>query len=96
MWDLGIPRLDIWAALAPVGGVRLTDAPSVPPSMPIWCFRGQAADIGPPAHVAKAPSDGRIKVTSYDTRALGDVVEFAYAEPDLPIWLLRHSRGGQS
>jgi poly(3-hydroxybutyrate) depolymerase len=94
-WALGMARPDVWAALALVDAVRVPAEARVPSAMPTWSFRGQAGEIQP-ADVAIAQSDVRITLTSYDTRAHDEVVELAYAEPDLPTWLLRHTLGGQS
>jgi poly(3-hydroxybutyrate) depolymerase len=96
-WELGAERPRSWAALAPVCGYGppARYAPQLT-GVPIWCFHGQADSIV--SHAASVDivraierDGGQVRFTSY--AGVGhDAWEPAYAEPELPSWLLQHTR----
>ncbi|HEV8440324.1 MAG TPA: AAA family ATPase [Methylomirabilota bacterium] len=94
-WELGAERPRTWAALAPVCGYG-------PPEryaralggIPIWCFHGERDTVVPidrSAAIVEAierDGGGSVRFTSYPDVG-HDAWEPAYAEPELPGWLLQ-------
>jgi predicted esterase/predicted kinase len=96
-WELGAERPQDWAALAPVCGYgppeRYARALA---GTAIWCFHGQDDPIVPveaSAAIVRAieREGGSPRLTIYP--GVGhDAWEPAYAEPELPAWLLARTR----
>jgi predicted esterase/predicted kinase len=96
-WELGAQRPGDWAALAPVCGFGPPDRYArALARTPIWCFHGQDDPIVPveaSAAIVRAieREGGAPRLTVYP--GVGhDAWEPAYADPDLPAWLLQHAR----
>ncbi|MCC5821950.1 MAG: prolyl oligopeptidase family serine peptidase [Phycisphaerales bacterium] len=66
-------------------------------AMPVWLFHGARDDVVPPSesrslHTALSAVEGAsVRYTEYP-RANHNSWDAAYAEPDLPAWLVRHTR----
>lgn len=91
-WMLAPRHRDLFAAIAPIcGGGDPEDAPDLA-GLPIWAFHGTADPVVPVEHTTRMVEavravGGEPKLTLYD--GVGhNAWDAAYAEPDLPGWLL--------
>lgn len=95
-WVLGSRRQIPWAAIAPVCGYA--DPKAVVPGLgtvPIWAFHGLKDTVVPAAQTRQvvdaltAAGRSDVRVTYYPD-ADHNSWDAAYAEPELPAWLLQH------
>lgn len=96
-WMLAPRHRDLFAAIAPVcGGGDPADAPDLA-TLPIWAFHGTADPIVPVRHTlrmveAVRETGGDPRLTLYPGVAHNSW-DAAYAEPELPAWLLEQRLG---
>lgn len=96
-WDLAAARPELFAAVAPVCGYG--DAATLAPvlrDLPIWAFHGEKDDLVPPERTrtiiaAIEQAGGSLRVT-YFPDANHNSWDAAYSTPELPLWLLGHSK----
>lgn len=95
-WAIGARERHLFAALVPIcGGGSVADARRLA-RMPVWCFHGAKDDAVPPDASrrmvqAMRAAGGNPRLTIYEGVGHG-AWERAYAEPELPAWLLSHAR----
>ncbi len=95
-WALGAAHPEVWCALAPICGYpEPLDPAGIAArvkSIPIWCFHGEADDVVVPERSrvvieALRRAGASPRFTQYPGVNHGSW-DRAYAEPDLPAWLL--------
>ncbi len=104
-WVLGARHPELFSCLAPVCGYG--DAAAIAPlaqALPVWAFHGLRDDVVDPAGTLAIVEEIRrlrraaggdaaaVRLTLYP-EAGHDSWDAAYAEPELPGWLLGHRRG---
>lgn len=103
-WAIGAAHAEVWSCLAPVCGYG--DASQVAPrvmGLPIWAFHGETDDVVLPeqtramaaaidAEAEKAGVTARVRVSIYPGVNHGSW-DRAYAEAELPGWMLSQRRG---
>jgi len=102
-WSIGAAHPGTWAALAPICGYGDPEA-SAPllSRMPVWCFHGDADDIVPAAQsvamveairaAARAKGEADLTRLSIYPGVNHGSWDRAYAEDELPGWLLAQRR----
>jgi predicted peptidase len=98
VWETGILRPDLFAALVPLcggGGVRFLNVDRLK-EVPVWCFHGardEAVDVGESRKMVKLldASGGKVRYTEYPDAA-HNCWSRTYGDPKLYQWLLEQSR----
>lgn len=101
VWALAARRPDAWSALVPICGYARTFEPAEVAAkisqIPTWVFHGGADDVVPPQEsqamvAALRAAGGSPRLTVYPD-ANHNSWDRAYADPELPRWLLAQRRG---
>lgn len=102
-WALGAAHPDVWSALVPICGYAAPLAPAdiaaKVKGLPIWCFHGET-------DTAVAPEKSREILAALEAAGVKPKATFypetghnswdkAYAEPELPGWLLAQKRAAR-
>jgi predicted peptidase len=102
VWSFGAAHPDVWSALVPICGyarpLQPAEIAAKVKALPTWAFHGEEDDAVPvqatrEVIAALRAAGAEPKLTIYP-RAKHNAWDAAYAEAELPKWLLAQRRGG--
>ncbi len=107
-WAIAAAHPEAWSAIAPVCGYGAADLGTEVAMLPIWAFHGADDQVRPPELSLRLVEAARVERARRRESGLAvsgpeprltiypginhDSWDLAYAEPDLPIWLLAQRR----
>lgn len=96
-WTIGAAHPDVWCSLAPIcsyaGDADPKEIAAKVKDIPVWCFHGDADDVVPPSKATvildALKAAGATPRFSLYPKVNHGSWDRAYAEPELPAWLLK-------